>query len=223
MSVKKKKSPSFKKKKCSATGYNSRVSTDKQDLNKQRHLLLEHAQHIQVVINEFVEIEVSSKKTTRERKIHQLYEKLTEGDLLLVAELSRLGRNMFETLNIINKLLDKGVRIEFIRQPELSTYRNSHHVKLLFAIYSYFAESERKFIILRTRQGLEAAKAKGKTLGRPKGSKNKSGLVLDPFREQIKEYIELGLPVASIMKIINNQMEDGVSYNTFKGFIQLMK
>lgn len=198
-----------------------RVSTDKQDLSKQRHLLLEHAQRIQVVINDFVSIEVSSNKSTRERKIYELYEKLNKGDLLLVAELSRLGRNMFETLNIINKLLDKGVRIEFIRQPELSTYRNSHHVKLLFAIYSYFAEAEREFIVLRTRQGLEAAKAKGKTLGRPKGSKNKKGLKLEPFEEQIKEYVELGLPVASIMKIINNQMEEGVSYNTFKKFINM--
>ena len=44
-----------------------RVSTDKQDLEKQRHLLLEHAQSIQVVINEFVEIEISSKKGIRER------------------------------------------------------------------------------------------------------------------------------------------------------------
>lgn len=153
------------------------------------------------------------------RKIHELYEKLSEGDLLLVAELSRLGRNMFETLNIINKLLDRGVRIEFIRQPELSTYRNSHHVKLLFAIYSYFAESEREFIVLRTRQGLAAAKAKDIPLGRPRGSKNKDGLKLDPFKEQIKEYIELRLPVASIMKIINSQMEEGVSYNTYKKYI----
>jgi len=196
-----------------------RVSTDKQDLDKQRHLLLEHAQSIQVVINEFVEIEISSKKGIRERKIHELYEKLEDDDLLLVAELSRLGRNMFETLNIINRLLEKNVKIDFIRQPELSTYRNSHHVKLLFAIYSYFAESEREFIVIRTRQGLEAAKAKGKKLGRPKGSKNKSGLALDPFRDQIKEYVEIGLPVASIMKIVNNQMEEGVSYNTFKKFI----
>lgn len=196
-----------------------RVSSDKQDLNKQRHLLLEHAQRIQVVITEFVEIEISSTKSIRERKITELSEKLEDGDLLLVAELSRLGRNMFETLDIINKLLNRGVKIDFIRQPELSTYRNSHHVKLLLAVYSYFAESEREFIALRTKQGLEAAKAKGKKLGRPKGSKNKSGLALDPFKEQIKEYVELELPVASIMKIINNQMEEPLSYNTFKNFI----
>jgi DNA invertase Pin-like site-specific DNA recombinase len=85
---------------------------------------------------------------------------------------------------------------------------------------SYFAESEREFIALRTKQGLEAAKAKGQKLGRPKGSKNKSGLTLDPFEDQIRELNDIGLPVASIMKIINNQLEEGVSYNTFKSFVQ---
>ena len=196
-----------------------RVSTDKQDLDKQRHLLLDHAQRIQVVITEFVEIEISATKSSRARKIEELNEKLNPGDLLLVAELSRLGRNMFETLNIINTLIEREIRIDFIRQPELSTYRNSSHVKLLLAIYSYFAESEREFIAIRTKQGLEAAKAKGVMLGRPKGSKNKKGRALDSYNEQIGQYVELGLPVASIMKIINNQMEEKLSYNTFKKFI----
>ncbi len=197
-----------------------RVSTDKQDLNKQRHLLLEHSQRLQIIINEFIEIEISSSKSSRERKIDELTEKLEKGDLLLVAELSRLGRNMFETLNIINNLLDKGVEISFIRQPELSTYKNSQHVKLLFAIYSYFAETERDFISTRTRQGLEAAKASGKILGRPKGSSNKKGRALDPFKDQIQSYVEMGLPVASIMKIVNNQLEEELSYNSFKGYIK---
>lgn len=196
-----------------------RVSTDKQDLNKQRHLLLEHSQRLQIIINEFIEIEISSSKSSRERKIDELIEKLEKGDILLVAELSRLGRNMFETLNIINNLLDKGVEISFIRQPELSTYKNSQHVKLLFAIYSYFAETERDFISTRTRQGLEAAKASGKVLGRPKGSSNKKGRALDPFKDQILNYQRMGLPVASIMKIINNQLEDKLSYNTFKKYL----
>jgi hypothetical protein len=62
-------------------------------------------------------------------------------EYLLVAELSRLGRNMLETLNVINTLSDRGIRITFIRQPELST--SGTHGKLLLAIYSYFAESKR--------------------------------------------------------------------------------
>jgi DNA invertase Pin-like site-specific DNA recombinase len=63
---------------------------------------------------------------------------------------------------------------------------------LLLAIYSYFAEAEREYISLRTKQGLASAKAQGKHLGRPKGSKNKER-VLDPYRDQIKQYLQLEL------------------------------
>lgn len=194
-----------------------RVSTDKQDLDKQEHLLLRYAQQQGLRIDEFIQIEISSRKTTTERRIDELMEKLSEGDTLLVAELSRLGRNMFETLNIINALGEKGVSIIFVRQPELST--TGPHTKLLLAIYSYFAESERDFISIRTKQGLAAARAKGKQLGRPKGSKNKERK-LDPYRDQIQQYLAMKLPLASIRKIINNQREEEISYNAFQYYIR---
>jgi len=73
-----------------------RVSTEQQDLDKQRHLLLEYAHQQQLQINEFIEIEISSRKSQRERRIIELLDRLQSGDLLLVAELSRLGRNMLE-------------------------------------------------------------------------------------------------------------------------------
>jgi len=195
-----------------------RVSTDKQDLLKQKHLILEFAQKNQFLVKDFVEVEISSRKDKTERKIDFLIKELEKGDTLLVAELSRLGRNMLETLNIINELSEKGIIIKFIRQPELST--DGSHTKLLLAIYSYFAESEREFISLRTKQGLSAAKASGKKLGRPVGIKNKNGRVLDPYKNQIIELFNLGLPIASIAKIINNQLQKKVSYNTYKLYIK---
>ena len=194
-----------------------RVSTDKQDLEKQRHLLLDYAQRNQLVVNEFIHAEASSRKDTKDRRIDELLTKLTKGDMLLVAELSRLGRNMLETLNIINELSQNGVSIVFIRQPELSTIGT--HTKLLLAIYSYFAEVEREYISMRTKQGLATARAKGKLLGRPKGSRSKNR-ILDPYREQIKEYLQMDLNLASIMKIVNNQLERSISYNTLKYFVQ---
>jgi DNA invertase Pin-like site-specific DNA recombinase len=87
------------------------------------------------------------------------------------------------------------------------------------AIYSYFAEAEREYISIRTKEGLAAAKAKGKLLGSPKGSKNIKGSVLTPYRNQIKEYLELNLTVSAIMKIINNQLEKTVTYNSYKYYI----
>ena len=194
-----------------------RVSTDSQDLEKQRHLLLEYAQRQQLLIDEFINVEMSSRKDTKERRIDELLTKLDEGDTLIVAELSRLGRNMLETLNIINRLGEQGAQIIFVRQPELSTLGS--HTKLLLAIYSYFAEAEREYISLRTKQGLAAAKASGQKLGRPKGSKNKDR-VLDPYKQQIAEYLKMGLNLAAIRKIINNQLDQPASYNTYKYYVQ---
>ncbi len=197
-----------------------RVSTELQDLSKQKHLLLEYAQQQRIVIDQFIEIEVSSRKTPYERRITELLELLSSGDHLLVAELSRLGRNMLETLNIITDLSEKGIRITFVRQPELST--TGQHGKLLLAIYSYFAESERDYISLRTKQGLAAARAQGKLLGRPKGSRNKSGSILTPFAEQIQAYHKLGLSLNAIQKLINPHLEKPATYNTFKYFVHYL-
>ena len=190
-----------------------RVSMDTQDLEKQRHLLLEHAQQNRLIIDEFIEVEVSSRKTPEERKIDLLLSQLDEGDRLLVAELSRLGRNMLETLNIISALSEQGIKITFVRQPELST--SGSHAKLLLAVYSYFAEAERDYISLRTKQGLAATKANGQRLGRPKGSRNKRGRALDPFRKEIFKYLEMDVPLTSIRKIINPQLEKPMAYNTY--------
>lgn len=193
-----------------------RVSTDDQDLTKQRHLLLEYSHLHKLFIDEFIEIEISSRRNQIERRITELINKLQDGDLLLVAELSHLGRNMLETLNIIHELTEKGVKIVFIRQPELST--TGPHTQLLLAIYSYFAETEREFISLRTKQGLAAAKAQGKLLGRPKGSRNQTR-PLDMYREQIQAYLQVGLSIASIRKLINKQLEVPLTYNSYKYFI----
>jgi DNA invertase Pin-like site-specific DNA recombinase len=197
-------------------GY-TRVSSDKQDLQKQEHLLLKYAQQQELRIQDFIKVEISSRRDNKARRIDELLDRLDEGDVLLVAELSRLGRNMFEVIDIINQLGENGVEVIFVRQPELSTA--GPHRKLLLAIYSYFAEAEREFISVRTKQGLAAAKASGKKLGRPKGSRDKER-VLDPHREQIKEYLELGLSLRRIRTIINPQLERPISYPAYRYFIR---
>jgi DNA invertase Pin-like site-specific DNA recombinase len=194
-----------------------RVSSDKQDLQKQEHLLLKYAQQHDLKVNEFINIEISSRKGTKERRIDELLDRLNDGDVLLVAELSRLGRNMFEVINIINQLSENGVEVVFIRQPELSTAGTQR--KLLLAIYSYFAEAEREFISMRTKQGLAAARASGKNLGRPKGSRDKER-ALDPYREQIKEYLQLGISLSRVRTIINPQLEKSISYPSYRYFVR---
>jgi DNA invertase Pin-like site-specific DNA recombinase len=158
-----------------------------------------------------------------------LLEKLVAGDTLLVAELSRLGRNMLEVLNLVNKMIGEKINLVFVRQPELST--TGSHGKLLFAIYSYFAETEREFISVRTKQGLAAAglrpsasswwtRAAGKLLGRPPGSRNKAARRLDAYKDQIEKYLKMGLSISAVRKIINSQLEKALSYSAYVFFIK---
>ena len=194
-----------------------RISTEQQDLDTQRHLLLEYARKQHWFIDEFIEVMVSSRQDMGKRRIEELQTKLQTGDILLVAELSRLGREMLQVLNIINDLSAKGVKITFVQQPELST--TGSHGKLLLAIYSYFAEAEREFISMRVKQGLAAARAKGVRLGRPKGSRNKQR-VLDPHRGDILVYLQKGIDLATVRKLINPELEQPISYNSYKYFVQ---
>lgn len=194
-----------------------RVSSDKQDLQKQEHLLLKYAQQQGWHISEFIQVQMSSRRDRTERRLDELLARLGEGDRLLVAELSRLGRNMFEVIQLVNQLSQQGVEVMFVRQPELST--TGPHRKLLLALYSYFAEAERDFISVRTKQGLAAARASGAVLGRPKGRRDKER-VLDPYRDQIKEYLVLQLSLRRISSIINRQLESPVTYNSYRYFVR---
>lgn len=197
-----------------------RISTDQQDLEAQRHALLHFAQRQQWLIGEFVEATASSSRSLKQRKINVLLERLGAGDKLLVTELSRLGRNMLETLQLIEQLKGQGVDTVFVRQPELST--DAPHAQLLLAVYGHFAEAERAYVSMRTKQGLAAARARGQQLGRPKGSRNRKGRVLDPHREEIAHYRGLGLSISAIAKLINAKLERPASYQTFQHYIQQM-
>ena len=194
-----------------------RVSTDTQDLENQRNAILRFAQSQKLMIDDFIEVTISSRKSKAERKI-DVVERLGPEDRLIVTELSRLGRNMIETLNLVTRLNERMTKIDFVMQPELST--TAPHGKLMLAIYSYFAEAERDFISARTKAGLEAARAKGKQIGRPKGRRNKNPKLL-PYRDDIKRYLGKGLDLGTIRKVINAEHGVSFSYNTYKYFIEI--
>ena len=196
-----------------------RVSTDKQSFENQKHKILEYAHNNKIIIDEFVKIEVSAKKDTKKRLIDSLFQKLQSGDTLICTELSRLGRNMLEILNLIERFNKAGIKLIFINQPELSTNQNNALSSLLIAIYGYFAQTEREIISERTKQGLAAAKAQGKQLGRPKGARAKIR-VLDPYNLEILKYLKMGLPQASILKLINAKLEKPVTITTLRYHIK---
>jgi DNA invertase Pin-like site-specific DNA recombinase len=87
------------------------------------------------------------------------------------------------------------------------------------AIYSYFAEAEREFISVRTKQGLAAARASGTKLGRPRGRKNKVR-ILDPYRGQIARYLRMGLNLAAILTVVNDQLPKPITYPALRYYVE---
>lgn len=175
-----------------------RVSTHGQDTKSQKMDVLTYAQTNKLIIDDFIEIEMSSSKSQQARKIDSLKSKLKKDDTLIVAELSRLGRNMLEILNLVNELNKKGVKIIFTRQPELSTEGSFRD--LLLAVYSYFAQAERELMAERTKAGLARAREKGKVIGRPKGKLGVSKY--DEHRGNIELLLGRGLSINSIASIL---------------------
>lgn len=197
-----------------------RVSTSEQDVHSQRMQILDYAHKQKLVIDEFIESEASSRLSPKERKIDEILTKLGSGDILIVTELSRLGRNMLETLNIINEMSERSIQIVFLQQIELST--NNPHSRLLSAIYAHFAQTEREFISMRTKSGLQAAKLRGVTLGRPRGSKNVVASEFEQYKAVIVKHRNLDVPLASILKIINSEREVKLSYTGLRYYLDTM-
>lgn len=195
-----------------------RVSKDDKELTKQKSTILEYAENSTLVIDDFIEVQPYSKKTAKQKRIDLLLSRVSKGDLLVVTELSRLGRNMLEVLNLIEALENEGISVLFISQPELSTTVNNPLKKEILTVYGYFAEAERAFISTRTKQGLAAVKAKGIKLGRPKGHKNRER-ALDSHRDEIMGLLNLGVNLTAIQKIVNQKTTKSLSYSSYKYFI----
>jgi DNA invertase Pin-like site-specific DNA recombinase len=91
----------------------------------------------------------------------ELFEKLSTGDVLIVTELSRIGRSTIEVLSIVKELVQNGVDIVFIKQGlKINASNNNDMVsKVMITMFSLFAELERDLISHRTKEALRSKKA----------------------------------------------------------------
>jgi len=189
-----------------------RVSTDKQDLQNQQLEILEYGRKHDLKVDDFISIEVSSRRTTKQRRIDELLSKLDKGDVLIVSELSRLGRSVGQVVTLVDGLIKSGVRLIAIKEGIDINGKGDMQTKVMVTLFSLFAEIERDLISERTKQGLAAARAKGKLLGRPKGSLGKSKL--DGKEQIIKEELKYGVAKAAIARKL------GVSRTSMVNFIK---
>lgn len=188
-----------------------RVSTGKQTLDNQRSEIRRFAKKNGITVNRWAEEVISGKVKESDRKLGGIIKRLKNGDTLIVSELSRLSRTLFDIMSIMSTLLDKGVTLYSVKENFcLSDNINS---KIILFAFGLAAEIERDLISTRTKEALAVRKEQGVVLGRKKGFCPKMNQIMENKTDIIYQY-NSGISVTRLSELY------GVSRGTMCSFIK---
>jgi DNA invertase Pin-like site-specific DNA recombinase len=177
-----------------------RVSSDKQTTENQHFEITNYTKAKELPIDEWIEETISATKKLSDRKFGSLLEKMQKGDILIVTELSRLGRNLMQIMSILHTCMEKDIKVFTIKERyELGNNINS---KVLAFAFGLSAEIERNLISQRTKEALARKRAEGIVLGRPKGSKSKVKKLTGKEAE-IKTLLDKKVSKSAIARILS--------------------
>ena len=176
-----------------------RVSTDKQTLENQKFEIENFCQKQNLEINGWIEETISGTKSYNKRQLGKLLKKVKAGDYIICSELSRLGRNLFMIMEILNICMSKDCKVWTVKD----NYRLGDDIqsKVLAFAFGLAAEIERNLISQRTKEALARKKSEGVVLGRPVGSKS-SILKLSKKDKQIRELLSQNKSKSAIAREI---------------------
>lgn len=177
-----------------------RVSSNKQTCEHQKYELEQFAKQNHIQINRWVEETISSRKPLTKRQLGRLLDELQPNDILIAAEISRLGRSMMEVMRILETCLNKNCQVWTIKE----NYRLGDDLqsKVLAFAFGLASEIERRLISQRTKSSLDNIRATGKKLGRPLSAQSKK-LKLSRNTKKVKQMLDLGLTRYRIAKNMN--------------------
>jgi DNA invertase Pin-like site-specific DNA recombinase len=175
-----------------------RVSTDQQDTKNQKFGILDYCNKNNLSPIKFIEDTASGKVAWQNRIIGQIMEKANNGDLIVVSEISRLGRSTLQVLEILETAAKKEISVHIAKNHIVID--GSMQSTITATVLGLAAQIEREFISSRTKEALAKRKAEGFNLGRPKGQSQL--LKLDSFTEEIKGYLKKGINKRAISKLI---------------------
>lgn len=177
-----------------------RVSTEEQDVDNQRHGILEYANTHNLGSLQFAEDNASGKTNWKDRKMGELLTKTMQpGDTILFAEVSRMARSVLQILEILAYCAEREFTVHIVKQNMV--FDDSLNSRITATVLGLAAEIEREFISMRTKEALAKRKAEGVTLGRPKGKAKK--VKLDKHSKEIRKYLELGISKRAICKLVD--------------------
>lgn len=175
-----------------------RVSTDKQDVKNQKLGVLDYcnAQNINPI--KFIEDTTSGKTPWKARAIGNILETAEPGDVIVVSEVSRLGRSILQVLEILEIAAQKEISVHIAKSRMVMD--GSMQSTITATILGLVAQIEREFISSRTKEALQKKKHDGAVLGRPKGQSDT--LKLDSMKDEILGYLKKGINKRAIAKLI---------------------
>ena len=179
-----------------------RVSSDKQTVENQRFEIDSFCSSQQLLIDDWIEETISGTKNFSTRQLGKRLRKVKKNDIIICCELSRLGRNLFMIMEILNICMTKECRVWTIND----NYRLGDDIqsKVLAFAFGLSAEIERNLISQRTKEALARKKAEGVRLGRPRGrSFCKSSYKLHNREQQIAKMRTDGMSFQKIADILH--------------------
>ena len=149
-----------------------KTSRDRQEVREQRLTIVEFAQREGIALSQFIEMPAFS----GEKRITQLIGNLEPGDILIVSELSRIGRSVGQVVRTVDALIKAKIRFIAVKEDIwLDEARNSQ-TQTMVRMFDLLAQTGRQLVSTHTKEGLSSARRNGKKLGRPKGSLGMSKL-----------------------------------------------
>ena len=184
-----------------------------QTVENQRFEINKFCERLDLKVEGWIEETASGAKSYSKRQLGKLLKKVEKGDTIICSELSRLGRNLFMIMEILNICMAKECRVWTIKD----NYRLGDDIqsKVLAFAFGLSAEIERKLISQRTKEALARKKTEGVVLGRPKGRKSSPDKYKLYGKEMlITELLKNGTSKRKIAKICK------VDRNTLDRFIK---
>lgn len=180
-----------------------RVSSDEQDVNSQKQGVVNFAEAREWHIDEYITDEgVSGGKDPDKRNLGPLLKKLQKDDIVIAAEISRLGRDLYMVMDILHFCMKTGCKIYTVKD-NFSLDDNIQSKVLAFA-FGLAAEIERQMIRQRTKEGLKLRMKLGVLLGRPVGGKTDPDVMCPPEqKEKIIEQFNWGVPERRLAENFN--------------------
>jgi DNA invertase Pin-like site-specific DNA recombinase len=175
-----------------------RISTIDQSIENQRMAIYEYAKkNGYTIVKEYYDEAISGSISPLQREgfgklVNDIENGVIHPDVVLVYEISRIGRTLRESLDAIWRV-EKYAPIVPVSTKEAWLQTLDKSIRdLVLTVVAWAAERERALLIERTKEGLRRARAMGKHIGRPKKE-------LD--RRELERYLKMKIPKTSIAKI----------------------